>query len=349
DGYLPLSDQNRWALIASPQATDLVKTQYSSADDNKVIKEVEYFLKDDGFADVKERTTYYGGEDSNYRGRYAFSKEEDIEKALDDYINRTYRFGENTDFEHSDTADFDTHFNVSLSIEGAGRGVTEESQAIVAIMQGEFANFLPDLFSRAKSEDEEDEARVNEYYFYKPFTFETRYTINPPVGFSLRELPESETIDLGVASFKKSFNMTDKKVEAVLTLVSGAGTISTEDFESTREKVLDFTKSNPVLMVFDHMGVKLLADGDYRGSIDYMKAISDLEPDKEIHLIRLADALLKAGLGLDARKAAESAVALNGESAKAYSKLAWVLQHDELGRRLRPGYDRSGAIAAYKK
>ena len=349
DGYLPLSDQNRWALIASPLTTDLVKTQYSSVSDNKVIKEVEYFLNDDGFSNVKERTTYYGGEDSNYRGRYAFSKEEDIDTALDDYIKRTYRFGENTDFEHSDPSDFDTHFNVALSIEGAGRGVTEESQAIVAIMQAEFVNFLPDLFSRAKNEDEENDIRVNEYYFYKPFTFETRYTINPPVGFSLRELPESESIDLGVASLTKSFKILNKKVEAVFTLISGAGTITSEDFDSTREKVLDFSKSNPILLIFDHIGVKLLADGDYRGSIDYMKAISNQEPDKEIHLIRLADALLKAGLGFDARKAAERAVALNGESVKAFSKLAWVLQHDELGRRLRPGYDRSGAIAAYRK
>ncbi|MEA1910201.1 MAG: hypothetical protein U9N32_00810, partial [Spirochaetota bacterium] len=325
------------------------KTQYSSADDNKVIKVVEYFLQDNGFSDVHEKTTYYGGEDSNYRSRYAFSKEEDINLALDDYIQRTYRFGENTDFEHSDTTDFNTSFNVSLSIEGAGRGVTEESQAIVAIMQGEFVNFLPDLFSREKNEDDEDYDRINEYYFYKPFTFETRYKITPPVGFTLRELPESEIIDLGVASLTKSFKMADEKVEAVFTLISGEGTISVEEFESTREKVLDFVKSNPILMIFDHIGVKLLSEGDYRGSIDYMKAISDLEPDKEIHLIRLADVLLKAGLGLDARQAAERAVALNNSSASAYSKLAWVLQHDELGRRLRPGYDRSGAIDAYRK
>ena len=349
DGYLPLSDQNRWALIASSSTTNLVKTQYSSADENKVIKEVEYFLKDDGFSDVTERTTYFGGEDSSYRGRYAFSKDEDIKDALDDYIQRTYRFGENTDFEHSDTADFDTHFNVSLNITGAGRGVTEDSQAVVAIMQGELVNFLPDLFSREKSEEDEDKSRVNDYYFYKPFTFETRYSINPPVGFSLRELPESETIDLGVAHISKSFKLADKKLEAVITLVSGAGTISPEDFELTRGKILEFAKSNPILMVFDHIGVKLLSEGDYRGSIDYMKAISELEPEKEVHLIRLADALLEAVLGLDARKAAERAVVLNKESAKAYSKLAWILQHDELGRRFRPGYDRSGAIAAYRK
>jgi tetratricopeptide (TPR) repeat protein/transglutaminase-like putative cysteine protease len=349
NGYLPIGDQNRWALVASSSTVDLIKTHQTSADDNKTVREIEYFLSDDGFADVEEHTTYYGGEDSSHRGRYAFSKEEDIDTALDEYINRTYRFGENTGFDYSDPTDFSKNFHVSLSIKGAGRGVTEESQAVVAIMQGELVNYLPDLFSRENSEDEDEETRVNDFYFYKPITFETRYIINPPVGFSLRELPQSETLELGNAKIVKSFSKTEEKVEAVLTLISGYGSISSADFESTREKVITFSKSNPILLVFDHIGEKLLTEGDYRGSIDYLKNISKLEPDNEIHLIRLADALLKAGLGLDARKAAENAVVLNGKSAKAYSKLAWVLQHDELGRRLRHGYERSDAVAAYRK
>jgi tetratricopeptide (TPR) repeat protein/transglutaminase-like putative cysteine protease len=346
DGYLPLSDQTRWSLIASPSTTDVVKTQFSTPEDNKTVREIEYHLKDDGFADVKETTTYYGGEDSIYRSRYVFSKEEDINSALDDYIQRTYRFGENKGFEYSDADNFNTPFNVSLEIEGAGRAVTENSQAITAIMQGELVNYLPDLFSY---EDEEREPRKNNYYFYKPFTFEAHYTVIPPLGFSLRELPESENVDLGVAGITKRFSLVDNNVEAVLTLKSGTGTITPEEYELTREKVIKFSKENPILLVFDHVGEKLLSDGDYRGSIDYMKSIIEQEPEKEIHLIRFADALLKAGLGLDARKTAERAVSLNNESAKAFSKLAWVLQHDELGRRLRPGYDRSGAISAYEK
>ncbi len=349
DGYFPLSDQNRWSLIASESTTELVKTSMSTAADNKTVRDIEYFLSDDGFAKVHETTTYYGGEDSSHRSTYVFSKEDDINTALDEYIKQAYRFGKNAGFVHSDTSDFTTPFNVSLDIEGAGRGVTEESQAVVAIMQGELVKYLPGIFSYDDSEDKDKEARKNSYYFYKPFTFETRYTINPPVGFSLRELPDPETVKLGVVTVTKNYTKKNKKVYANLTLISGEGTISPEEFEKTKKAVIEFAKSKPVLLVFDHIGEKLLAEGDYRGSIDYMKAISNQEPEKEIHQIRLADALLKAGLGLDARRAAEKAVEINGKSAKAYSKLAWVLQHDELGRRLFPGFDRMGAIAAYKK
>ncbi len=352
DGYLPLSDQNRWALIASPLTTSLVKTSVSTAADNKTVRNIEYFLNDTGFADVLETTTYFGAEDSTYRSRYLFMKEDDINLSIDEYIQRAYRFGENTGFEYSDTEDFDEHFNVTLKIEGAGMGVTENSQASGAIMQGELVNRLPGIFLAENEEDddeEDDDTRKDDYYFYRPFTFETRYTVNPPVGFALRELPESEIINLGDITVEKHFTMTDEIVEAVLTISSGKRLVSAQDFELTREEVIRFSKENPILIVFDHIGEKLLAEGDYRGSIDYLKAVSKREPEKEIHLIRLAEALLKAGLGLDARLAAERAVELNGESEQAFSKLAWILQHDELGARFGPGYDRDGAIAAYKK
>ncbi|MCF6335064.1 MAG: DUF3857 domain-containing transglutaminase family protein [Spirochaetales bacterium] len=79
NGYFPLSDQNRWSLIASPNTTGLVKTSSSIPSDNLTIRNIEYFLKDVGFADVEENTIYYGSEDSTYRSRYLFMKEDDIE------------------------------------------------------------------------------------------------------------------------------------------------------------------------------------------------------------------------------------------------------------------------------
>ncbi len=348
NGYFPLSDQNRWSLVASPSTSGLIKTSSSVPEDNKTVRNIEYFLKDAGFADVEESTVYYGSEDSSYRSRYLFMKEDDIKTGIDDYIRRAYRFGENSGFEYSDPKDFGENFNVSLKIKGAGRGVTENSQAIVAIMQGELTNYLPDIF-RVEDKDGESTKRENDYYFYKPFIFKSIYTVHPPAGFSLRELPESETLELGSVEVKKSYELNDGVVTAVLSINSGKRLLDPDEFDETKTAVLEFSRENPVLLVFDHIGEKLLSQGDYRGSIDYLKKISEENPGKEIHLIRLADALLKAGLGLDAQKAARKAVAINGESEIAYSKLAWVLQHDALGRRLAPGYDRDGAIAAYRR
>ena len=64
---------------------------------------------------------------------------------------------------------------------------------------------------------------------------------------------------------------------------------------------------------------------------------------------RIARALLAGGMGEAAREEARRAVQLEPRLAPAWRHLGWVLQHDELGRRFGPGFDRAGALAAYRK
>jgi Flp pilus assembly protein TadD, contains TPR repeats len=72
-------------------------------------------------------------------------------------------------------------------------------------------------------------------------------------------------------------------------------------------------------------------------------------PKEALHRIQLARALLSAGLAENARTVARQATALEPNSAQAYSTLAWILEHDLIGRRLKKGYDLQGAIVAYRK
>ncbi|HEV2618585.1 MAG TPA: hypothetical protein VGU23_01450, partial [Acidobacteriaceae bacterium] len=65
--------------------------------------------------------------------------------------------------------------------------------------------------------------------------------------------------------------------------------------------------------------------------------------------VRLARALLSVGVGDMARVEAARAVALDPASAAALTTQGWVLEHDLLGNRFSPGYDRAGAIEAFRK
>ncbi len=346
NGYLPLSDQGRWALIISPKTRDVIKTSISESKDNRTVKDIVYTMKDTGYADVEESIFYYGADDSYYRSRYLFSKKEDIEKSFDEYIKAAYRFGERESLFHSDPEDFTTPFHISLKIKGAGRGITEEVSGFAAIMQGEIVNRLPEVFTY---KNDDDELRVNKYSFYQPFMYIKKYVIHIPTGFVPRKVPESEFIKLGTVSLTKKFAVTDNIVEVTLALDSGKKVITPLEFEETKKAVLDFKDEKPIILNFEHIGYKMLADGNYKESIGEFKKYCDLEKDKAIHWIRLAGALLQAGLGDDAKKAALKAVELDPESAEGYGKLAWVLQHDGLGRRFMPGYDKAGAIEAYHK
>ncbi len=54
-------------------------------------------------------------------------------------------------------------------------------------------------------------------------------------------------------------------------------------------------------------------------------------------------------MGEAAREEARRAVQFEPKLAPAWRHLGWVLQHDDLGRRFGPGFDRAGALAAYRK
>ena len=72
-------------------------------------------------------------------------------------------------------------------------------------------------------------------------------------------------------------------------------------------------------------------------------------PRKAVHRLRNASALLEAGLGTRAQREALAATQLEPKSALAWKTLGWMLQHDAVGRRFGEGFDRAGAIAAYRK
>ena len=93
----------------------------------------------------------------------------------------------------------------------------------------------------------------------------------------------------------------------------------------------------------------LRADGDFKGALQANEALVAKYPRKAVHRLRNASALLEAGLGIRAQREALTATRLEPNSALAWKTLGWTLQHDAVGRRFGEGFDRAGAIAAYRK
>src|SRR5262249_49611238 len=77
--------------------------------------------------------------------------------------------------------------------------------------------------------------------------------------------------------------------------------------------------------------------------------LAQLHPKEALHHSQLARALLSGGLAEAARIEARHAALVEPTSAWAHVTLGWVLQHDAIGRFHRRGWDRAGAIAAYRK
>ncbi|HEX9982007.1 MAG TPA: tetratricopeptide repeat protein [Thermoanaerobaculia bacterium] len=97
------------------------------------------------------------------------------------------------------------------------------------------------------------------------------------------------------------------------------------------------------------MGQTKLNAGDIRGALDEFRRLAALHPKEAQHHIEIAKALLAGGLGDAAREEIRRAVTIEPKNARAHQVMGAILFHDSLGRPYRKGFDRKGAIAAYRK
>ncbi|HET9225788.1 MAG TPA: DUF3857 domain-containing protein, partial [Thermoanaerobaculia bacterium] len=347
-GELPVQDQGRLALVASPTATHLVRTPESSSRDNLEVETREVFLADLGGARVIETTEYNGVQEQELRSSYADATREDIRTALEEYASETYLSEELLSFDFSDPEELSKPFRLSLEVDGASRGSTDIREAAVAIFLSSFAERLPEELT-AEPEGEE-EPRQHDYVFTRPMQVEMRYRIVPPAGFTARPLPSFRARQWGPGKLEESYSQgKDGTVEAVIRFDSGKRRISPSEFQSLRDGLRELAAEKPVMITFDQVGESHLAAGRIREAVDEFRRLAAQDPKKALPRTRIARALLAGGLGEAAEEEAEAATRLEPDFAYAWTTLGWIRQHDDLGRRFGKGFDRAGAINAYRK
>jgi transglutaminase-like putative cysteine protease/predicted Zn-dependent protease len=360
-GELPVQDQGRLALVASPTATGLVRTPEASSADNREIETREIYLSDLGGARVVETTEYWGAEENDLRSSYADADKDDLREALEDYVSEAYLADKLTGLDYSEPDDLSHPFRLRLEASDASRGTTDVRDAAVAVFLSTFADRLPgEISGNAGNAEEgggsEEEAaaepgpRSNDYVFTRPFQIEVRYRIVPPAGFAPRPLPAYRSRQFGTAKLEEAYAVDpDGVVTATIRFDTGKRRISPAELEALRTGMRQLAEEKPVLIGFDQVGETHLAAGRVREALDEFRRLALLSPKKALPRTRIARALLAGGLGEAAREEAEQAVRIEPGLAYAWVTLGWIRQHDDLGRRFGSGYDRAGAIAAYRK
>jgi hypothetical protein len=219
---------------------------------------------------------------------------------------------------------------------------------------------LPAEMTVSREDDEDDEDREDaektagprreDYVFTRPMTLEVRYRIVPPPGFVPQPLPASRTRRFGTVSLSEEYAAgADGAVTATFRLDTGKRRISAAEFETTRQSVAEALQEKNSLLMFDQVGEAHLAAGRVREALTEFQRLAAAAPAKALPRTRIARALLAGGMGEAAREEARRAIQLEPRLAVAWRDLGWILQHDDLGRRFGRGYDRAGALAAYRK
>ena len=121
-------------------------------------------------------------------------------------------------------------------------------------------------------------------------------------------------------------------VSAELRLTVGRERLTPAEFVALRDGARAFAQTPALLVRYQHTGEGHLAAGRYREAIAEFRRLDSAHPTDVRYQTAYANALLKAGLGTTARQVAQAAVTADPASALAHSTLAWVIEHDLIGR-----------------
>jgi tetratricopeptide (TPR) repeat protein len=355
-GELPISDQDRLALIIRSVSSELVRTPVVPPAENLHLEHREIYLADYGPARIVERTEARGSLESAYRREFADDKNKKSRDELTDYVKAQYLAASLDRFERSDPRDFSRQFELILESKKARRGFTDLTDAAVAIrLEGLFSGLPAGLRQREsieeKSSTEKPKAkRTADYLLPVAFATEWRYAITPPAGFRIKSLPANSRKNLGPCVFSAEFSATaDNSVQATLRFDTVKRRLSVAEADSLRAGILELIEGQPLMVYFEPAGEALLHQGKVREALHSYRELTSAQPKEAINHLRMANALLAAGLGETAREEARVAARLEPDSALAQQTLAMILEHDLVGRKLRPGSDYAGAEAAFRK
>jgi transglutaminase-like putative cysteine protease/tetratricopeptide (TPR) repeat protein len=355
-GQMPDVDRGRSALIVDASTTGLTPVAEARSVDNVISEDREIRLADNGPARVTEVSQPTGDFESEYRRAYADLNDKETKENLTDYVKSEYLAERLEKLTRSDPKDFSQPFRLTLEGARAARGSTSLREAIAYIRMDSIFNNLPsELRTRERTDEENAKAtrptkkRVADYSMRRPFVTQWHYRVVPPQGFQPTALPANAKIALGPAELTQQFFADpDGSVRVDLRFDTLKRRFTPAEQSALRNKAAELIDGEAIKIKFDLKAHQLLAQGQARESFQAYRELVKQHPKDAIQHLRRADGLLEAGMGEAARAEAALAVKLDPKSAFAQETLAFVLQHDLIGRWHQAGADYAGAAAAYR-
>lgn len=343
-GYLSNSDRDRYALVASEDTKELIKTEEKKSADN-IYKQTRIVrLADEKKGKITEFVEYFGSLESFFRAKNFYRDDEKREESWKEYVKSEYRGGELENLKVSDPLDMAKPFTVSFDVEDVKITFTDEYRAQLVIFPDMLLEWLPDVLLY-----ELEDPRKNELSLSFPYTIEREHIIYPPEGFIATNLPEDEEYVFGTMTALRTVVDSGDYVSVYYTFNTGKEILTVEEFNETSAALFDYYREDGLVINFYHEGQILLEEEDYKAALKKFQELITLDPDNALHHLRYSRALLRAGFASSAAKALEEAILLIPDSAEFYGQLSWTLQHDVIARRFSSGFQRAAAIEALEK
>ena len=345
-GSLPFTDQGRLALVADARTTRLERIPTFPSSQNLLQAVVEVKLADSGagsVTDTREGSGWVASWMRAMRRGDAKERRENMER----WLKRLYGVEQVTVYEETGCTPGEP---CRTRLAGSDSKRVQTGDFDAAAFLEPFAPF-GDVLDTLKVDDDKPGSKPRTLPLeLPPSVTEVRYHVVQPLGFRARGLPGPFSQSLGPATYSATTELLpDGSVNATFRLDTVKAVYSAAEVTAFRKGLNSLRLETYSRLLFDSEVALAAHDGKTREALDRARALVKAQPAVGAHQARLARALVEAGFGTAAREAARRSTEIAPKDPVVWRALGFVLEHDELGRRFHRGFDRDGAVAAYRK
>jgi tetratricopeptide (TPR) repeat protein len=341
-GELPIGDQGRYALVVDSDTDALVRTP-TAGDETNTYREVrEVFLPSDGGARVLETSTATGSIERGLRDNFDVSAE-DLTKWHKDYVSKTYAAKQAGSVELSKVRDLSQPLRMRCEALDARMATANLLDASVQITPSPAFGWVPKSLS-------EGEERKSEFALHMPYQAEVVYEIHPGSNFVLDTKPSLPDLAMGPATLKGSLEeRADGTIVVRYRFVLPKSRWTPREVNDFRKAFEAYGNGAIPLVSLVHHGQKLHKERHFEQELRFYRDDVQAHPRDAAAKMRLAQALLGLGYGTSARQLAVDATKLAPDDRTLWEYAGYIRSRDLLGRREVAGWDRDGAVAAYRE
>lgn len=352
-GTLPPPVEGRLALVTGPGSRAPVRTPERGADANvgRTVRELDLSEVGSGrILETRELTGALAAAERAFRDRLTPDRREEMTER---YAREVLR-GELGDSSVEGREDLSAPLRVKVEARGSTAVHTGDDAAEVPVTPDLVFEALPEHLAGFHAGEGGPGAvrppRRSDAILPVPYRWEAIYRVRPPDGFRARPLPPGGSESFGPARYTQTYELgKDGVVTATFRFDTGGRRLAAADAERLARRVREIVRGSSPVVTFERTGAALLAAGRVPEAIAEMRRLVTLHPTHGLHRAHLALALLQLGFQEEAAAEARRAVASDPELAYAQRVLGWILEHDVVGRFHGPGFDRDGALAAYRQ
>lgn len=354
-GTIPLSVQDRYALVIDPSTVKLIKTPARRASENCYDIEREYFIPNLGNSRIREKLNCSGYFDLDLRYYFDSWGRKKIEERIINYAEEEFNSKKTTHIKYADSWDYKKNFYFQYEVDDSDSSYTSLESSYAELYRDIIAIKLPEELRSLKNFDGINEPEGSQWkdrkadvHLPNPHICRVSYKINIPKGFEITRVPENSSKRFGDLEITEKFETGKGFLLAEFVLNTGKGVLKPEEVLKLRQELYNISKTRTLSVNLNSHSSLMIEKGAIKEGVQYYRNLIAENPVEPSYYAHLGKMMLAAGLRDLSIEYIKKAISINGSYPELPMQLGWLYLHDPFGRYFKGKIDIARAMQTYE-